>query len=150
MASKGLFCARDIVATAALRGQVHLAEQLTRSQSAFDVREPTGRRAARAGEVEEEVEVQEIRTWTGVYDDRGRIIEQAITEIADEEIVVVEDPDQPSSHAHRRSTHSTSTSSSQRRSRSRTGGPSDPDTQSIDYNTLPRRSSRRAASGSQY
>lgn len=134
LGSRGLMCARDIVATAALRGQMQLAEQLQRSYSAGDVNRgevvsSSVRRAVRVTEIEEETEEDDlqVRTWTGSYDNEGRIIEQSMTRIEQEDVVVIEDP--------------TTSSTRRRRSRSRTSS----DQGSISStNTLPRRSSRRA------
>uniref|UniRef100_A0A915D1K7 Uncharacterized protein n=1 Tax=Ditylenchus dipsaci TaxID=166011 RepID=A0A915D1K7_9BILA len=99
LGSRGLMCARDIVATAALRGQAQLAQQLQRSYSTGDVNRgeiaPVVRRvtAVRHTEIEEEEEDQlQVRTWTGAYDNQGRIIEQTVAEFAEEEVVVIEDP----------------------------------------------------------
>ncbi|KAH7731774.1 receptor expression-enhancing protein 1 [Aphelenchoides avenae] len=82
LGSRGLMCARDIVATAALRGQAQLAQQIQRSYSLNDVsrNEVTGavsRRTIRVTEIQEEEQDDEmqVRTWAGTYDERGRIVE---------------------------------------------------------------------------
>lgn len=93
LGSRGLLCARDIVATAALRSQVHLVQQLQRSYSTGDVnREPMGGlgaagkkvRDSRVREIEEDIaeemdDEMQVRTWSGVYDEHGRMVEQVGT-----------------------------------------------------------------------
>uniref|UniRef100_A0A183BM76 Receptor expression-enhancing protein n=1 Tax=Globodera pallida TaxID=36090 RepID=A0A183BM76_GLOPA len=119
LGTRSLACARDIVATAALRGaafgHVQLAD-LHRSYSTGDINN-----AGKGGEVrkrttttvvsqkqataliEEEEEFgndeAQVRTWTGSYDELGRVVEYPVLEttetlknINDEEIVVIEDP----------------------------------------------------------
>ncbi|KAI1721536.1 TB2/DP1, HVA22 family domain-containing protein [Ditylenchus destructor] len=127
LGSRGLMCARDIVATAALRGQAQLAEQLQRSYSAGDV----NRGEIVSSSIKRSVRV---RTWTGAYDTDGRIIEQSLTRIDQEDVIIIEDP----------------TTTRRRRSRSRTGTSDLASEQgsSSSSNTLPRRSSRRAGGGS--
>ncbi|KAI1729023.1 TB2/DP1, HVA22 family domain-containing protein [Ditylenchus destructor] len=140
LGSRGLMCARDIVATAALRGQAQLAEQLQRSYSAGDVNRgeivsSTIKRSVRVTEIEEEEEDEmQVRTWTGAYDNDGRIIEQSLTRIDQEDVIIIEDP----------------TTTRRQRSRSRTGTSDLASEQgsSSSSNTLPRRSSRRAGGGS--
>ncbi|KAE9556225.1 hypothetical protein FO519_000564 [Halicephalobus sp. NKZ332] len=74
--TKGLICAREIVATAALRGQEHIAQQLQRSYSLNDVSKRTDHRAPRVRDsanrvVEEEWQeepseaVDDVRSWAG-------------------------------------------------------------------------------------
>jgi len=73
--TKGLMCAREIMATAAMRGQEHLAQQLQRSYSLNDVSKRTDSRAQRGREstnrvVEEEwqeepTEEMDVRSWAG-------------------------------------------------------------------------------------
>uniref|UniRef100_A0A914H5S6 Receptor expression-enhancing protein n=1 Tax=Globodera rostochiensis TaxID=31243 RepID=A0A914H5S6_GLORO len=122
LGTRSLACARDIVATAALRGaafgHVQLAD-LHRSYSTGDISN-----AGKGGEmrkrttttttvvsqkqatalIEEEEEEfgndeAQVRTWTGSYDELGRVVEYPVLEtnetlkkINDEEIVVIEDP----------------------------------------------------------
>lgn len=158
LGTRGLACARDIVATAALRGaqigQVQLAD-LHRSYSTgdvslvgrmapADVRKRTVTQTTEKHIEEEEEEQLETRTWAGVYDEQGRIVEEyqikeeTIKKFSDEDVVVIEDPKDTKRH---------------RRSCSRSRNSAEPglaDPMSIDnpdfgYNTLPRRSTRRTA-----
>lgn len=91
LGNRGLMYARDVVATAALRGQAQLAQQLTqRSYSMDDVssitKQANVKSSVRVTEIREETdsngdeitEENQVRTWTGVYDDNGRVIEQSV------------------------------------------------------------------------
>ena len=90
LGTRGLACARDIVATAALRGaqigHVQLAE-LHRSYSTGDVSmvgagriEQSRKRTIAEKRIEEEEHEEELetRTWEGTYDEHGRIVEYPV------------------------------------------------------------------------
>lgn len=76
MGSRGLMCAREIVTTAALRGQA----QLARSYSTGDVNlEQLQIKKHKMKEIEMvEEEEEQVRTWTGVYDEHGRVVEKSV------------------------------------------------------------------------
>uniref|UniRef100_A0A915PB09 Receptor expression-enhancing protein n=1 Tax=Setaria digitata TaxID=48799 RepID=A0A915PB09_9BILA len=61
LGSRGILCAREIIATAALRGQAQLVQQLQRSYSTSDIsnREPSSTKLIRVTEVQEEDDEQE-------------------------------------------------------------------------------------------
>ena len=73
--TKGLMCAREIMASAALRGQEHLAQQLQRSYSLNDVSKRTDSRAQRGRDLtnrvveeewqEEPADEPDVRSWAG-------------------------------------------------------------------------------------
>uniref|UniRef100_A0AC35TJA0 PID domain-containing protein n=1 Tax=Rhabditophanes sp. KR3021 TaxID=114890 RepID=A0AC35TJA0_9BILA len=85
---KGISAAKDIIATAALRGQ----ERLQKSYSMNDVsgdnavyrRKTLGGRIQAERIVNEEVIIEEddtkVRTWSGYYDDKGTLVENVIQE----------------------------------------------------------------------
>uniref|UniRef100_A0A1I7ZLS1 Receptor expression-enhancing protein n=1 Tax=Steinernema glaseri TaxID=37863 RepID=A0A1I7ZLS1_9BILA len=88
LGSKGLLCARDIVATAALRGQMQLVQQIQRSYSMNDVSRKSAdnmplTRSSLGAEIHEESgeeNEEQVRTWAGSYDDSGRKEEHPINE----------------------------------------------------------------------
>jgi hypothetical protein len=80
-------CAREIVATAALRGQAHIAQQVNRSLSMNDVSrviESQQKKVAHSKtthyeeQEEEEGEELKVRTWTGYYDENDHVVEQEV------------------------------------------------------------------------
>jgi receptor expression-enhancing protein 1/2/3/4 len=134
LGSRGLLCARDIVATAALRGQAQLAQQMQRSYSLNDVSRnevaAITRRTTRITEIQEDEEDElQVRTWAGSYDDHGRKVEYPVLNEGVDDDAPPEDLQ--SETTDRRRT---------RRSRSRNRSS---DAASDAYNTLPRRSTRR-------
>jgi len=149
LGSKGLICARDIVATAALRGQMQLVQQIQRSYSMNDVsrRETESQlnvnnnnRSALDREIREESgdeDDQQLRTWSGTYDSSGNLIEESVIEDTSDyepEHDEVEDPDtsNPPLAPRRRSNRSAPRSSPT---------PTETGPESI-YATMPRRSTR--------
>ncbi|KAK0416465.1 hypothetical protein QR680_012503 [Steinernema hermaphroditum] len=88
LGSKGLLCARDIVATAALRGQMQLVQQIQRSYSMNDVSRNSAddmplSRSLVESEIHEESgeeNEEEVRTWSGSYDSSGQKVEHPVTE----------------------------------------------------------------------
>ncbi|TKR77306.1 hypothetical protein L596_018303 [Steinernema carpocapsae] len=140
LGSKGLLCARDIVATAALRGQMQLVQQIQRSYSMNDVSKknvddlPLGRAAVGAEIYEESGEDEDqVRTWTGAYDDSGKKVEHpVIDELESEPEVDTSNPLNPPLAPRRRSIRSVNRESP---AATETGP------ESI-YATMPRRSTR--------
>ncbi|KAL3073881.1 hypothetical protein niasHT_035009 [Heterodera trifolii] len=168
LGSRGLSCARDIVATAALRGaafsHVQLAD-LQRSYSTGDInnagKDSGGERKRtttttvvyqkkaattcieeeKLGDNDDEAQVQ---TWTGSYDEHGHIVEYAMAESNEATAKKVNDEElvvieDPVSFKPRRS------GSVSRRSRSRSRKNDDDETNGLSEfasNTLPRRSTR--------
>lgn len=81
MGSRGLMCAREIVTSAALRGQAQIAQQMQRSYSAGDVNlEHLNNRKQKIKIVEivEEQEEEQVRSWAGTYDDKGNVVEEKV------------------------------------------------------------------------
>lgn len=127
LGSRGLLCAREVIATAALRGQAQLAQHIQRSYSASDVsREPIQQKRIRVTEIQEEEEEEGV--WEGVYNDEGSANEQHIQHAEDEGNDEASAPEVP------RRSHRTT--------RQHRASPLDPSSEPI-YNTIPRRSSRQ-------
>lgn len=143
LGSKGLICARDIVATAALRGQMQLVQQIQRSYSMNDVSRKSAdslllNQPAVGSEIHEESGEEnedQVRTWAGAYDNSGKKVEHPIIEevdLSDRELDH-EDDDGPMNPPPRRRSN---------RSAPRDSPPvSETGPESI-YATMPRRSTR--------
>uniref|UniRef100_A0A914VD12 Receptor expression-enhancing protein n=1 Tax=Plectus sambesii TaxID=2011161 RepID=A0A914VD12_9BILA len=128
LGSQGLLCARDIVTTAAVRGQMQLVQQIQRSVSLNDVTDGAGqpRQRIRIEEIREEADDAHAseRVWQGTYEEGGNLVEEEFRYLDEQEDgngLAAGDPAQ----APRRS------------SRQRPAAPSDR------YATLPRSSSSR-------
>lgn len=86
MGSRGLMCAREIVATAALRGIMSQQDNLQRSYSMNDVsdRKIITKSKLITHEIHEEENAEEedsshVRTWSGEYNDHGHIVEHTVS-----------------------------------------------------------------------
>lgn len=79
MGSRGLMCAREIVTSAALRGQAQIAQQMQRSYSTGDVNSERlqNKKKLKIVEVVEEEE-EKVYTWTGTYDNKGNVVEEKV------------------------------------------------------------------------
>ncbi|KHN89042.1 Uncharacterized protein T19C3.4 [Toxocara canis] len=134
LGSRGLLCAREVIATAALRGQAQLVQQLQRSYSTSDInRRPLAlAKQLPAGEAQEDED--EMRIWADDFERRG-VVNQATAppDHPVETIAEEEEEERAMSPAVRRTTRA---SSRQRKS------PVDPSSEPV-YNTLPRRSTHQ-------
>lgn len=83
MGSRGLMCAREIVATAALRGIMSQQDNLHRSYSMNDVSDrktiPKSKLINKEIHEEESENENNIQTWTGEYNNHGNIIEHTVS-----------------------------------------------------------------------
>ncbi|KAM3723735.1 Uncharacterized protein ACO02O_06920 [Dirofilaria immitis] len=82
LGSRGILCAREIIATAALRGQAQLVQQLQRSHSTSDIgnRESSLSKLIRVTEIQEEDDEQEPDG-----SDTVDVLEEGITRIGEQE-----------------------------------------------------------------
>ncbi|KHJ49606.1 hypothetical protein D918_00733 [Trichuris suis] len=69
LGSRGFMYAREIVASAAVKGQLHLVNQLRKSYSVGDL-------SRSDDEHDDGSEQHQQRTWQGYYDDGGRLVEE--------------------------------------------------------------------------
>lgn len=117
LGSQGLIAAREIVTTAAVKGQLQLVQQLQRSVSLNDVTDGGvhPRQRIRIEEIHEENDdghyADHERVWQGTYDEDGRLVEEEFRYL-DEQGDGLASDDAP--QAPRRSTRQRSSASADR------------------------------------
>uniref|UniRef100_F1LCU5 Receptor expression-enhancing protein n=1 Tax=Ascaris suum TaxID=6253 RepID=F1LCU5_ASCSU len=134
LGSRGLLCAREVIATAALKGQAQLVQQLQRSYSTSDINRRPLTVMKQMPTSEAQGEDDEIRIWEDDY--RSHQIMTQSTATPDRPVDTIAEEDEEEGAVPPVTRRTTRASSRQRAS------PVDPSSEPI-YNTLPRRSTRQ-------